>query len=284
MLDALAAQQCDFSWEIVVVDNESTDDSVDMAKQYGARIVTLPEAEFSYGRAINVGIERARGEIVVLLSAHALPLGRHFLQSCAEPMAKPDVAAAKCHDVHHSPVREWYKPRDLEYRTDQEKQNAIKDREWWTLYPIATCCVVRKSVWNDIRFDELLECSEDKHWASEVLKQGYKIHHCADAMWMRLRRPRGFARWNRLSREGSSAYRITGNRPMTWGKWCVEVAVAIIAAPVRAIRYTINDVVSNTILALSPWMSKGRGSASQVAFVNSTRIADAVFDVGHLWL
>ena len=250
----------------MVVDNESSDDSVEIAKQHSARVVTLPELEFSYGRAINVGIEHARGDVVVLLSAHALPLGSHFLQGCAEAMSDPQVAAAKCQDAHHWPVREWYQPRDLEYQTEHEKLNAIKDREWWTLYPIATCCVVRKSVWQDIRFDELLECSEDKHWADEVLRQGYKIRHCADAIWMRLRRPRGFARWNRLSREGSSAYRITGNRPLTWSKWFVEVATAVVAAPFRAVRYTINDVVTNTILALSPWMSKGRGRGESGSF------------------
>ena len=265
VLQALKAQRFAGNWEVLIVDNESTDDSRANATEYGARVVGISQAEFSYGRAINLGVEQARGEIIVLLSAHALPLGSHFLQSCAEALSDENVAAAKCFDVHHWPVREWYAPRDLEYSSEDEKQNAIKDPQWWSLYPIASCSVIRKSVWKEIPFDEALECSEDKLWASEVLKRGYRIRHCSEAMWLRLRRPRGRYRLSRLSREVSSTYRITGNRPLTWKRWCIKVALSVVKAPVVALRYMLNEMITNTVLVLSS-RGKGRGNGESGSF------------------
>jgi len=70
VFDALKAQRCDFQWEIVVVDNESEDNTREVCHEYGARVVTLPRAEFTYGRATNFGISHSRGELILLMSAH----------------------------------------------------------------------------------------------------------------------------------------------------------------------------------------------------------------------
>src|ERR1019366_10558958 len=66
--------------EIVVVDNASTDDSRIAAQQHGAKIVEMPQGEFTYGRGLNMGIREAKGEFICILSAHSLPIGRDFLR------------------------------------------------------------------------------------------------------------------------------------------------------------------------------------------------------------
>ncbi|HMX28487.1 MAG TPA: glycosyltransferase family A protein, partial [Blastocatellia bacterium] len=63
---ALRAQQCDFDWEVVLVDNESEDDTRRIAEEFGARIVPITRREFTYGRAINLGVRESRGELVML--------------------------------------------------------------------------------------------------------------------------------------------------------------------------------------------------------------------------
>lgn len=50
--------------EVVIADNGSTDDSIEIAEQLGARVVH--ESEKGYGAALQAGIAGARGEIVVM--------------------------------------------------------------------------------------------------------------------------------------------------------------------------------------------------------------------------
>jgi hypothetical protein len=56
-----------FPAEVLVVDNNSTDRSVEIARTHGARVIH--ERRPGYGSALRAGIEAARGEIVVMADA-----------------------------------------------------------------------------------------------------------------------------------------------------------------------------------------------------------------------
>src|SRR4051812_24264417 len=79
-LIALERQQTSFEYEVVVIDNESDDDSVEIALSRGCKVFMLPRSEFTYGRALNFGISKCAGEIIVILSAHVVLLNELFLQ------------------------------------------------------------------------------------------------------------------------------------------------------------------------------------------------------------
>jgi GT2 family glycosyltransferase len=71
-LEALASQETSFAWELVFVDNRSTDLSVQVAERYKDRIpltvISAPErANRAYAR--NVGADAARAEKLVFLDA-----------------------------------------------------------------------------------------------------------------------------------------------------------------------------------------------------------------------
>ena len=50
--------------EVVVADNGSTDGSIDIAQQHGARVVHVTAK--GYGNALRAGIEAAKGEFVIM--------------------------------------------------------------------------------------------------------------------------------------------------------------------------------------------------------------------------
>ena len=52
-----------FSGEILIVDNGSTDRSVEIAKAHGAKVI--PEPRRGYGRALRTGLAQARGEVII---------------------------------------------------------------------------------------------------------------------------------------------------------------------------------------------------------------------------
>ena len=98
VLDALPA----FVDEAIVVDNDSTDRTADVARERGA--VVIRELNRGYGRAYKKGFARATGDIIVTLDGdHSYPVdalsylleaflhsGVHFLSASRLPLLDPD--------------------------------------------------------------------------------------------------------------------------------------------------------------------------------------------------
>lgn len=254
---ALRAQQCDFNWEIVLVDNESEDDTRRVAEEFNARIVPISRREFTYGRAINLGVRESRGELVMLLSAHALPIGSHFLTAAAAPFDDPQVAAARCLLVTSTrQLQNWHQPKDIHYKSAEEQRQAESGTAWVGEYPTGGCCIIRRAVWEDVKYDERLESNEDKLWASHVLAKGWKIRSCAEALWMYTREYGRKERLMRETRQHLALYRITRRAPLSVGRYLWLLVRTLLAAPVVAARYVLENVAWNTSLVSIPWRAK----------------------------
>ena len=98
-LETLRRQRGGFDLDVVVVDSGSTDLTLEIARSHDARIVELSPDDFDYSRALNVGIEESRGELVVSLSAHAIPVDDDWLTKMTSPFAEPRVAGVTSRQV-----------------------------------------------------------------------------------------------------------------------------------------------------------------------------------------
>jgi len=78
-LPILIKQYSDYFDEIILVDNNSIDNSIEIAKKYNCKVIVIND--FTYGKALNLGIEKASNEHILLLSAHVLPIGASFFKS-----------------------------------------------------------------------------------------------------------------------------------------------------------------------------------------------------------
>ncbi|MBM3141151.1 MAG: glycosyltransferase [Chloroflexi bacterium] len=162
--------------ELVLVDSGSTDDTRDVAEAFGSRVVTIAPADFTYGRALNVGCAAARGRACVFVSAHCVPANDRWLARLLEPLADPAVGAAYGKQLPLADTRP-YEQRNLlaGFPFGSRRQTSQ------TFFHNANA-VVRREVWEQLPFDETLPGLEDREWARRALAAGWQIAYEPMAM------------------------------------------------------------------------------------------------------
>jgi glycosyltransferase involved in cell wall biosynthesis len=146
--------------EIIIVDNNSTDNSLEIAKEYNCKIVTI--VDFTYGKATNLGIKTSTQDYVLLLSSHAVPIGSNFFKSSINKFKENKNIAG----IRYINSIENYK---------RAIKNNFKIIDPLKFGLMTGCAMINKNVWEKHKFDERLVFSEDKHWSDLVVKKGYEI-------------------------------------------------------------------------------------------------------------
>ena len=80
------------NFEVIIVDNNSTDKTVKRALEYKVKIVKIKK--FYPGKAINLGIKKSKGDIIVCLSAHCIPVNDNWLKNLIKPLKNKKIAGS----------------------------------------------------------------------------------------------------------------------------------------------------------------------------------------------
>jgi rhamnosyltransferase len=175
-LDVLARQRGHHELDVVVVDSGSTDSTVEIARTRGARIVELAPDEFDYSRALNVGIDETAGDVVVSLSAHAIPVDEGWLDQMLAPFEDPTVAGVSSRQVPW-PGAPWQEVHRLRHQFPPIGYTVDRDAAATIVFSNAASAV-RRSVWREHPFT--LPAAEDLDWAQRVIEAGWRIAYEAD--------------------------------------------------------------------------------------------------------
>lgn len=170
--------------EIVVVDNESSDNSAKVAMDLGAKVVFLPVKEFSWGRALNRGIAASSGEIILLLSADAHPVNNSWIIEMAAPLNEPGVAAVYGRQIPRSdaPIDEIVRLRKHFPQINVKFDLHSLEFEKKVVITSNACAAFHRKIWESCHFDEMVNGAEELPWTSQILKTGYKIMYRSSAI------------------------------------------------------------------------------------------------------
>ncbi|ULC60566.1 glycosyltransferase [Flaviramulus sp. BrNp1-15] len=160
LLKNLTERYIDDISEIIVLDNQSTDNSENISKKFGARFITIEK--FSYGGSANFATKKAKFPIIVMFSAHSYPVSHDFFKLIKNKFnANENLAGLRC--LHST----------NDYRNFINKISAKEDPNKSGL--IFSSSAFSKLVWEKYPFREDVATFEDKEWTVRVLKAGYDI-------------------------------------------------------------------------------------------------------------
>ncbi|MFC1727900.1 glycosyltransferase family 2 protein [Nanoarchaeota archaeon] len=157
-------------YEIILIDSGSTDNTLKIAKRNKLKILNMKSEDFTFGRAINLGCQHAKGRYIVLVSGHAIPKNNSWLQELVTPLKNKEIVGSYSRQL---PAKNAYNfiIRDMSKTFPNKQENKL------IMFSNAASAL-KKSAWKKIKIDEKLLGSEDIDWAKKWLNKGKKVEYC----------------------------------------------------------------------------------------------------------
>jgi len=202
LFDALSRQEADFDYEVLLVDSGSEDQTRSIAAAHGATVIRIKPEDFTFGYSLNQGVAQAKGDFIVFISAHCYPAATLWLRELIAPFEDDRVALVygrqRGNDStkfsEHQVFDKWF-PEESNWRQRLPFCNNAN-------------AAIRKSVWQDIKYDESLTGLEDLDWARRATECGYVLAYNARAGVVHTHEETWRQVFNRYRREAIAFHRI----------------------------------------------------------------------------
>src|SRR5438093_7865859 len=185
VLDALEEQSIAPS-EVIIVDNESTDGTFELARDRSSRVVgpagryelvSIARNAFSHPKSMNLGMATTSCPVVIMLVGHAIPIGPRWAELAVRHFDRPEVAGVYAHvrpDRGAGTVEGLM--YEFGYQLSRFKGSPRAEKKVGVGVFGATNIAIRRELWAQHTFDEGFGSGgEDSHWAMWALEQGYQI-------------------------------------------------------------------------------------------------------------
>ncbi|MDP4285494.1 MAG: glycosyltransferase family 2 protein [Bacteroidota bacterium] len=188
-LQSITSQSIAAEIEIIILDSMSTDESREIALQYGAIIIDIPGNSFNHGLTRNLGVKYATGDLIYLTVQDASIAEVEMLGKMATHFDDKEVMGvvghqAVPHEKDKNPLL-WFKRFSKPEITIRQVQNATEFEK----LPVAA--QQKLVAWDNVvamyRKTALLqqpfvatEFAEDWIWSEQALRRGWKLIHDAN--------------------------------------------------------------------------------------------------------
>ena len=79
-------QKTKYEYEVICVDSGSTDNTIDVIKNFPCKLYQIPPEEFGHGKTRNYGASKGIGEFIVFITQDALPVDENWLENFIDAM------------------------------------------------------------------------------------------------------------------------------------------------------------------------------------------------------
>ncbi len=182
---ALLNQQTIVLDDIHVVDSASEDDTVSIARSYGAKVTSINRQDFDHGGTRSMMARKTKGDIIIYFTQDAIPASRDCVERLLQPFRDEKVAV--CYgrqlpnfdaDYGAARLRQFNYPETSQIRCfEDRKQYGLK-----TVFTSNSFAAYRRLPFKSVGyFKDNLIFGEDTEVVGRLVKDGFKVAYVADA-------------------------------------------------------------------------------------------------------
>ena len=175
------------SLEIVVVDSGSSDGTLDLAREHGARVISIAPESFNHGETRNLGIRQTTGQFCIMLVQDAVPLGDSWLEEMLAPFADERVVGVTARQLPRAdsdPFSRWQCDYRSRFLGDAAR---VQELESWEHFETLgfqerlrlasfdnVFSALRRSFWEECPF-RAMSFAEDLDWGVRAIAAGRRL-------------------------------------------------------------------------------------------------------------
>lgn len=167
------------NWELIVIDSDSIDGSVELIRQAKpAHFIQIKHEDYNPSRVMNQGMQLARSDFGIFLNADATPQGSGWLRPLAMALQDPQAAAVFGKQIPRPDCRAVY-AHDYERCFGSNRAST----RWGHFFSMVSSGL-RKDIWSRRGFLEKMQYSEDDEYTRWCRAEGYGIVYVPQSVVM----------------------------------------------------------------------------------------------------
>ncbi len=170
-------QQSVKPYEILLIDNKSSDGTIDIARSFYNKIKIYEYNEkYTPGKMLNFGMSKCSGDYILIISAHCIPCDKYLIENLLKHLEdNPQTCASYARQVSLG-FSDDLTVRDLMLTYGSESKLQKTDPQFNN-----ACSIIRKSEWINNKFDNSITNLEDRYWAAQKIKKNKFIYYSAES-------------------------------------------------------------------------------------------------------
>ena len=164
-----------FEYEVIIVDSGSTDNTLEIARNYKCQILHIDRNDFSFGRSLNMGSNAAIGDILIFISGHCIPASKEWLYKLCEPIV--DGHASYAYGRQLGGMGTQFSEAQIFSKFYPESSNPLRE----PFFCNNANAAISREIWNRFRFDENLTGLEDMEIAQRIVGDGRVVIYVPEA-------------------------------------------------------------------------------------------------------
>lgn len=179
-------QQSYQSFEIIIIDSESDDNTVSLFESIDARVIPIKRADFQHGETRNLGANYAAGEILVFMTQDALPDHDDWLQNLIHPICSNESSASFARQIPYdnaTPLEQFARQTNYPSESRLVSKDDIQTLGARAFFFSNSCSAIKRSVFEAFGgFTSQTIMNEDMLLASRLLSENHSIAYTANAV------------------------------------------------------------------------------------------------------